>query len=141
MAWTATLVSKSRDAQGRIVAVVQLTDGTVTVTDTYVTDTAPSVSLWLTRLTKDRAAQLDANAAYVASLPAAGSPVDLTVNTAPTTAETALATWQDEYRKLKQMNQAVTDGLITSNNAQRTAQITKVNNTFIFPDYLPYLRA
>lgn len=140
MAWTATLVSKSRDAQGRIVAVTQLTDGTVTVTDTFTTDTAPSVNLWLTRQLKDRAAQLDANAAYVASLPAAGSPIDLTVSTAPTAAEAAAATWQAEYRTLKQMNQALADGLIQSNNAQRTAQITKVNNTFVFPDYLQYLR-
>lgn len=141
MAWTATLTSKSRDAQGRIVAVVQLTDGTVTVTDTYTTDTAPSVSLWLTRLTKDRAAQLDANAAYVASLPAEGSPIDLTVSTAPTAAEVAAATWRTEYAALKQMNQALADGLIASNNPQRTAQITKVKDTFVYPDYLPYLRA
>lgn len=141
MAWTATLTSKIQDSQGRIVVMVTLTNGASTDTMTLTTDTAPAVPKWVERQVKDRVAQLDALDAWANSLPAPGAPVDFTVDTAPTAAETAAATWRADYQTLKNMNQAVTEGLITANNAQRTAQINLVKNTFIFPDYLPFLRA
>lgn len=141
MAWTATMVSKTRDSQNRIAVTVDITNGTITERSTWTTDTAPAVAYWVERQIKAKIAQLEALDTWAASLPAPGAAVDLNVNTNPTAAETAAATWQNEYRTLKQMNQALADGLIASNNPQRTAQITKVRDAFVYPDYLPYLRA
>lgn len=138
MAWTATLTSKTRDALGRIVVVVTLTNGTDTDTMTLTTDTAPTVGEWLARQVKSRVAQLDALDAWAASLPAPGAAVDLTVNTAPTAAEVAEAQWITDYRMLKRYNYAVTDGLIASNNPQRAALVTKVKDTFL-PAYIVHL--
>lgn len=137
MAWTATLTSKTRDAQGRIVAVVTLTDGQTTDVQTYTTDTAPADNKWLIRLAKDRAAQLDANKAYVDNLPAVGAAVDFNVSTGPTAAEIAERAWAADYRLLRQSEIFVEQGLLANDNPQLVALRTRVANN-VLPAYVVY---
>jgi hypothetical protein len=134
-AFTATLVSKSPNADGRIVAIVSYSNGTTTVKRQYTFDSNSSLESLRAMVASELA---NVSATYDLYLALTPGPLNLTPPS-PSAAEIAQAAWARDLLTVRQMQVGVALGIFDAADSTLAAAKARVIANYL-PAYLDLLR-